>query len=129
VETAWRVSSTQVIPALLLTEDQQVDADGLTNTQKMLILGSRLSSPFICTSTEVHRGRGGQQQGFATEITDCLAMTHKSRDAVTFAPVGGDPVTLLRASRRDHLTAVPFNDPTRLRLVGPRLFAEVLADC
>ena len=57
VDPAWRVSSTQVIPAQLLTYNQQDDADGLTNYQKLLILGSRVSSPFACVEADVLQGK------------------------------------------------------------------------
>ena len=57
MDAAWRVSSTQVIPAQLLTYNQQEDADGLTNYQKLLILGSRVSSPFACVQADVLQGQ------------------------------------------------------------------------
>jgi hypothetical protein len=129
VDAAWRVSSTQVIPAQLLTYAQQEDADGLTNYQKLLILGSRVSSPFACVEATVLHGQV-HRQTVITEITGCLEMISKPTGSATFAPPGGDPVTLVRLGR-NHLADMPFNDPTRLRLsgVGNNLASEILGDC
>ncbi len=129
VDAAWRVSSTLVIPAELLTYAQPRDADGLTNHQKLLILGSRVSSPFACLQADVFRGQV-HQQTVITEIADCLTMTSRGSDAVTFAPPGGDPVTLQKQGR-NHLADMPLNDPARLRLsaAGGNVASEILGDC
>jgi len=126
VVASWRVPSALRIPAPLLTDGAADDADGLTNAQKILKLGSDLSSPFACV-TAVHKKE--YRQNVTTEVADCFVMTSRDSDSVTFAPVGGDPVTLLG---RGHFAAdFPLNDPARLRLaaVGARIELEVLGDC
>jgi hypothetical protein len=126
VVAAWRVPSALRIPAPLLTNDAAEDADGLTNAQKILNMGSDLSSPFACV-TAVHRKTFGQK--VTTEVADCLVMTARDADTVTFAPVGGDPVTLL--GHGHFADDFPVNDPARLRLAGvdARIELEVLGDC
>jgi len=126
VVASWRVPSVLRIPSPLLTDAAAVDADGLTNAQKILILGSHVSSPFACV-TAVHKKE--YRQNTTTEVADCLVMTSRDSDTVTFAPDGGDPVTFLG---RGHFPAdFPLNDPARLRLAAgsSRIEVEVLGDC
>jgi len=129
VDASWRVSSTLDIPAILLTYGQREDAEGVTNLQKLLTLGRNVSSPFTCIKAQVVRGGNHRKQTINMEVADCLVMISKGPAGVTFAPAGGDPVTLLRYYR-DHLAEMPFNDPARLRLiVSGTLNSEVLGDC
>ena len=129
VDASWRVPSTIVVPGPILTDDQRVGADGLTNGQNLFVLGSRLSSPFTCVTAELVRGQARRQTA-ATESAGCMVITAKDSRTVTVDPPNGDPVTLNRSSR-DGLNAVPINDPAILRLYVVRgaLDSQVLGDC
>jgi hypothetical protein len=127
VDAAWRVPSTITVPSPLLTNRQRADADGLTNAQKLMILGSGLPSPFACVDAEVIGSRYSQRT--TTELAGCLEMTARDTATVTFVAPGGEPVTLAR-SRRDGISDIALNDATTVRLTqGSSLNAEVLGDC
>jgi hypothetical protein len=130
VDATWRVPSTVVVPGLLMTSSQQTDdGDGLSNHQKLFVLGSRTSSPFACFITDLVRGKSHKLM-ISTEITGCLALISKGTGTATFAPPGGESMLLLRQTR-DHLAPMPFNDPSRIRLFagGGNLGSEILGDC
>ncbi|HEX6474224.1 MAG TPA: hypothetical protein VF114_03940 [Candidatus Limnocylindria bacterium] len=129
VDAAWRVASSVDVPNALVTYDQRTEADGLTKQQHFFVLGSRLSSPFLCVTSEFVKGRSRSQTN-TIELADCLVITAKDDKWVTFDPPKGDPVTLMR-SYRDNLNGVLVNDAKqfRLRSVNGSLNAEVLGDC
>jgi hypothetical protein len=131
VDAAWRVPSTIVVPKSLVTERQRVEADGLTNEQKFFLLGSRLASPFLCYRSELVYGKQ-RHQTQQVEIADCLVITAKDDNFVTFDPSKGDPVTFRRSNRyRDNINGIAVNDAARLRLNGSggSLKVSVLGDC
>ena len=131
VDAAWRVPSTIVVPNSLVTERQRVESDGLTNEQKFFALGSRLASPFLCYSSELVYGKQ-RHQTQQVELADCLVITAKDDNFVTFDPANGDPVTFRRSSRtRDNINAIAVNDAAQLRLNGSggSLKVSVLGDC
>ena len=129
VDAAWRVASTVDVPNALVTERQRPDIDGLTRQQQFFVLGSRLSSPFLCVTSEFVKGKSRSQTN-TTELAGCLLITAKDDDFITFDPPNGDPVTFRRWSR-DNLNSVPVNDAKQMRLwsANGSLKAEVLGDC
>ena len=131
VDAAWRVSSTIVVPNALVTYRQRAESDGLTNQQRFFQLGSRLSSPFLCYTSELVRSRYGSLENVA-ELADCLVITAKDDNFVTFDPANGDPVTFRRSNRtRDNINGIAINDPSQLRLTGnsASLRVNVVGDC
>jgi hypothetical protein len=131
VDDAWRVNATIVVPAKILNYSQQADAEGLTNHEKMLILGSRLPSPFACAAAEVTDKDNRGRNTFRTEVIGCLVVISKGSEQVTLAPVGGgDSVTLLR-KRGGKLADVPLNDPNILRVTNgaEKLTSQLVSDC
>ena len=132
VDDAWRVDETTVLPDLLLADGQITDDDGLTNQQKLLILGSRVSPPFACITAEVSQNASGnnKRQTFSSDMTACLVMTQLGSDAVSFAPAaGGDPVTFLKMGRQ-RLADVPLNEPRILQVsISFNTASELLGDC
>jgi hypothetical protein len=129
VDAARRVASTVDVPNVLLTDNQRPEADGLTRQQKFFVLGSRLSSPFMCFTSEFVKGKARSQDN-TTELADCLVITAKDDQSVTFDPPNGDPVTFRRGSR-DNLNSVLVNDAKQMRLRSEdgSFKTEVLGDC
>ena len=55
MDAAWRVDSTVTVDERADLAQGETGDDGLTNHQNILILGSRLSSPFACVTARVVR--------------------------------------------------------------------------
>jgi len=137
----WRVAAEVNVPDVLLAQGAVKDAEGLTNRQKVLILGSRLSSPIACVSAEVIRRISSQpyddkRYDLTAQTAGCMVMLEKIPGTVRFAPAaGGDPVSFVR-SHGDDFGDLALNDSRLLSLTSARgryslerLRADVLADC
>lgn len=123
----YKVKRTVEVASALLTELSAVDADGMTNKLKVLILGGQLAQPFACISVYIQEeGRDSRREIETWLGGECLIMTELTDSHVVVKPAtGGTGVLLTRISTREFQT-ITLGQPTVVNLFAGTSTAERL---